>query len=187
MSFQSTSLWRSRFCSTFKHYPELIYLKTYISLKQGKKNSCIWFFWYTWVHTDVHDDDWAVLAHWKYCFPLFNFTAVCRVWFFYFLYVRVILFFWSFLRSFGLSGHAKLTVLEFLKHWIALEKINLYSLWVLMNDTRWLCKWPLFSLLPFLFLEQLERGIHGLEPVVVASFPTKKFGDQLISSGRETQ
>ncbi|CAL9179231.1 unnamed protein product [Musa hybrid cultivar] len=36
-------------------------------------------------------------------------------------------------------------------------------------------------------LGMLERGIHGLEPVVVASFPTKKFGDQFISSGRETQ
>ncbi|WOL02271.1 RING-H2 finger protein ATL68-like [Canna indica] len=33
----------------------------------------------------------------------------------------------------------------------------------------------------------LERGIHGLEPVVVASFPTKKFGDQFFSSGQDTQ
>lgn len=33
----------------------------------------------------------------------------------------------------------------------------------------------------------LERGIHGLEPGVVASFPTKKFGDQCFSSEQETQ
>ncbi|XP_042433997.1 RING-H2 finger protein ATL67-like [Zingiber officinale] len=33
----------------------------------------------------------------------------------------------------------------------------------------------------------LERGIHGLEPVTVASFPTKKFGAHPFSSGQDTQ
>ncbi|XP_038989267.1 uncharacterized protein LOC103719848 isoform X2 [Phoenix dactylifera] len=36
-------------------------------------------------------------------------------------------------------------------------------------------------------LSVLERGIHGLEPVIVASFPTKKFGDQYFSSGQDIQ
>ncbi|XP_072970901.1 RING-H2 finger protein ATL66-like [Typha angustifolia] len=33
----------------------------------------------------------------------------------------------------------------------------------------------------------LERGLHGLEPAVVASFPTEKFGDQLFQTGEEIQ
>ncbi|XP_074568558.1 RING-H2 finger protein ATL67-like [Curcuma longa] len=33
----------------------------------------------------------------------------------------------------------------------------------------------------------LERGVHGLEPVTVASFPTKKFGAHPFSSGQDTQ
>ncbi|XP_020112027.1 E3 ubiquitin-protein ligase ATL6-like [Ananas comosus] len=33
----------------------------------------------------------------------------------------------------------------------------------------------------------MERGIHGLEPVVVASFPTKKFGDEYSQSEQDTQ
>ncbi|PIA39177.1 hypothetical protein AQUCO_02700391v1 [Aquilegia coerulea] len=33
----------------------------------------------------------------------------------------------------------------------------------------------------------LERGFHGLEPVVVANFPTKKFSDEFFSSSDETQ
>ncbi|KAJ6845668.1 RING-H2 finger protein ATL68-like [Iris pallida] len=36
-------------------------------------------------------------------------------------------------------------------------------------------------------LSVLERGLHGMEPLVVASFPTKEFGDQSISSGQDTQ
>ncbi|KAK1264319.1 E3 ubiquitin-protein ligase ATL42 [Acorus gramineus] len=32
----------------------------------------------------------------------------------------------------------------------------------------------------------LERGMHGLEPVVVAKFPTKKFGDKYFSSEDDT-
>nr|DAD28745.1 TPA_asm: hypothetical protein HUJ06_030213 [Nelumbo nucifera] len=35
-------------------------------------------------------------------------------------------------------------------------------------------------------LSLLERGLHGLEPVVVATFPTKKFSDELFSSGEDT-
>ncbi|OAY64390.1 hypothetical protein ACMD2_15708 [Ananas comosus] len=32
----------------------------------------------------------------------------------------------------------------------------------------------------------MERGIHGLEPVVVASFPTKKFGGEYSQSEQDT-
>lgn len=35
-------------------------------------------------------------------------------------------------------------------------------------------------------LSILERGLHGLEPVVVASFPTEEFGDH-FSPGKDTQ
>ncbi|KAL5974578.1 hypothetical protein ACLOJK_031248 [Asimina triloba] len=34
---------------------------------------------------------------------------------------------------------------------------------------------------------QLERGLHGLEPVVVATFPTKKFSDEFFSASEDTQ
>ncbi|XP_068658460.1 RING-H2 finger protein ATL16-like isoform X2 [Aristolochia californica] len=33
----------------------------------------------------------------------------------------------------------------------------------------------------------LERGLHGLEPFVVATFPTKKFCDEYFSSAEDTQ
>lgn len=33
----------------------------------------------------------------------------------------------------------------------------------------------------------LERGIHGLEPVAIAKFPTKKFSDEFFSSNDEAQ
>ncbi|KAG6502962.1 RING-H2 finger protein ATL74-like [Zingiber officinale] len=33
----------------------------------------------------------------------------------------------------------------------------------------------------------IQRGIHGLEPITVSSFPTKKFGDLPFSCGQETQ
>ncbi|XP_077230006.1 putative RING-H2 finger protein ATL61 [Tasmannia lanceolata] len=36
-------------------------------------------------------------------------------------------------------------------------------------------------------LSLLERGLHGLEPVVVATFPTKKFSDEFFSSGEDVQ
>ncbi|CDO99870.1 unnamed protein product [Coffea canephora] len=32
-------------------------------------------------------------------------------------------------------------------------------------------------------LSILERGLHGLEPVIFANFPTKKYGDNFFSSG----
>ncbi|KAM6600623.1 hypothetical protein CsatA_020232 [Cannabis sativa] len=36
-------------------------------------------------------------------------------------------------------------------------------------------------------LSILERGLHGLEPVVIASFPTKKFSDAFFSSSEDAQ
>ncbi|KAM0939671.1 putative transcription factor C2H2 family [Dioscorea sansibarensis] len=36
-------------------------------------------------------------------------------------------------------------------------------------------------------LSILERGIHGLEPVVVAGFPIQKFEDRFPTSGQDTQ
>lgn len=36
-------------------------------------------------------------------------------------------------------------------------------------------------------LGMLERGLHGLEPVVVAKFPTKKFSDEYFASCTDTQ
>ncbi|KAF6148051.1 hypothetical protein GIB67_024226 [Kingdonia uniflora] len=33
----------------------------------------------------------------------------------------------------------------------------------------------------------IERGLHGLEPVVVANFPTKKFSDECFSSSEDAQ
>ncbi|KAG9459045.1 hypothetical protein H6P81_003553 [Aristolochia fimbriata] len=36
-------------------------------------------------------------------------------------------------------------------------------------------------------LSLLERGLHGLEPFVVATFPTKKFSDEYFSSAEDTQ
>ncbi|XP_011625978.1 E3 ubiquitin-protein ligase RNF128 isoform X2 [Amborella trichopoda] len=33
----------------------------------------------------------------------------------------------------------------------------------------------------------LERGLHGLEPVVIATFPTKKYSDGVFSSGEDSQ
>jgi len=43
----------------------------------------------------------------------------------------------------------------------------------------------LFYLMNFL-LKQLDHGLHGLEPLVVASFPTEEFRDH-FSSGQDTQ
>ncbi|KAL5569558.1 hypothetical protein UlMin_026133 [Ulmus minor] len=36
-------------------------------------------------------------------------------------------------------------------------------------------------------LSILERGLHGLEPAVVASFPTKKYSDAFFSSSEDAQ
>ncbi|MQM14975.1 hypothetical protein Taro_047910 [Colocasia esculenta] len=36
-------------------------------------------------------------------------------------------------------------------------------------------------------LSILERGLHGLEPVVVENFPTKKYGDRYLSLEEDTQ
>ncbi|XP_022993424.1 putative RING-H2 finger protein ATL71 [Cucurbita maxima] len=36
-------------------------------------------------------------------------------------------------------------------------------------------------------LSGLERGLHGLEPLVVANFPTKKYSDEYFSSMRNSQ
>lgn len=33
----------------------------------------------------------------------------------------------------------------------------------------------------------LERGLHGLDPLVVANFPTKKYGDAFVSSSQDAQ
>lgn len=38
-----------------------------------------------------------------------------------------------------------------------------------------------------LFMVQLERGLHGLEPAVVANFPTKKFADEFFSPAEDAQ
>ncbi|KAK8999243.1 hypothetical protein V6N11_070419 [Hibiscus sabdariffa] len=34
---------------------------------------------------------------------------------------------------------------------------------------------------------QLERGVHGLEPVAVANFPTKNYGDECFSASDDAQ
>jgi hypothetical protein len=34
---------------------------------------------------------------------------------------------------------------------------------------------------------QLERGLHGIEPVVVANFPTKKYSDEFFSAAEDAQ
>lgn len=34
---------------------------------------------------------------------------------------------------------------------------------------------------------QLERGLHGLEPVTVATFPTKKFSDEYFAGLEDSQ
>ncbi|XP_050212142.1 RING-H2 finger protein ATL38-like [Mercurialis annua] len=36
-------------------------------------------------------------------------------------------------------------------------------------------------------LSILERGLHGLEPVIVANFPTKKYSDDLFSASEDAQ
>ncbi|KAJ6311407.1 hypothetical protein OIU77_013217 [Salix suchowensis] len=36
-------------------------------------------------------------------------------------------------------------------------------------------------------LSILERGLHGLEPVVIANFPTKKYNDKLFSASEDAQ
>lgn len=36
-------------------------------------------------------------------------------------------------------------------------------------------------------LSMLERGLHGLEPVVVGSFPTKKYSDEFFAAAKDTQ
>ncbi|KAH9704388.1 RING-type domain-containing protein [Citrus sinensis] len=37
------------------------------------------------------------------------------------------------------------------------------------------------------FQEYLERGLHGVEPVVVANFPMKKFSDEYFAAAEDTQ
>jgi len=34
---------------------------------------------------------------------------------------------------------------------------------------------------------QLERGLHGVEPPIVANFPAKKYGDEYFSSAENGQ
>lgn len=34
---------------------------------------------------------------------------------------------------------------------------------------------------------QLERGLHGIEPIIVANFPTKKYSDAFFSSEETAQ
>ncbi|KAL6989400.1 hypothetical protein U1Q18_015148 [Sarracenia purpurea var. burkii] len=36
-------------------------------------------------------------------------------------------------------------------------------------------------------LSILERGLHGLEPLVVANFPTKKYSDSFLSNSKDAQ
>ncbi|KAF9674966.1 hypothetical protein SADUNF_Sadunf10G0182700 [Salix dunnii] len=36
-------------------------------------------------------------------------------------------------------------------------------------------------------LSILERGLHGLQPVVIANFPTKKYNDELFSASEDAQ
>lgn len=48
-------------------------------------------------------------------------------------------------------------------------------------------RWLSINFLLFSFLKQIQRGIHGLEPITVSSFPTKKFGDMPLPCGQETQ
>lgn len=36
-------------------------------------------------------------------------------------------------------------------------------------------------------LSILERGLHGLEPYLIASFPVKKYGDEFFSSSEYSQ
>ncbi|XWS56889.1 hypothetical protein CRYUN_Cryun09bG0124600 [Craigia yunnanensis] len=36
-------------------------------------------------------------------------------------------------------------------------------------------------------VSRLERGLHGLEPVVVANFPTKKYSDECFSATEDAQ
>lgn len=38
-----------------------------------------------------------------------------------------------------------------------------------------------------LLMVQLERGLHGLEPAVVAKFPTKKYADEFFSHTEDAQ
>lgn len=39
----------------------------------------------------------------------------------------------------------------------------------------------------FVFVAQLERGFHGLEPVTIANFPTKKYSDQFFAAVEDAQ
>lgn len=39
----------------------------------------------------------------------------------------------------------------------------------------------------YVYLVQLERGLHGLEPVAVANFPTKKYGEVFFTSAEDAQ
>lgn len=34
---------------------------------------------------------------------------------------------------------------------------------------------------------QLERGLHGIEPVTVANFPMKKYSDEYFAAAEDTQ
>lgn len=37
------------------------------------------------------------------------------------------------------------------------------------------------------FIIQLERGLHGVEPVAVAKFPTKKYNDPFFPAMEDAQ
>ncbi|KAK4359690.1 hypothetical protein RND71_021919 [Anisodus tanguticus] len=39
----------------------------------------------------------------------------------------------------------------------------------------------------YAYLVQLEHGLHGLEPLAVANFPTKKYGDVFFTSAEDAQ
>lgn len=39
----------------------------------------------------------------------------------------------------------------------------------------------------YAYLVQLERGLHGLEPLAVANFPTKKYADVFFTSAEDAQ
>lgn len=39
----------------------------------------------------------------------------------------------------------------------------------------------------YVYLVQLERGLHGLEPLADADFPMKKYGDVFFTSVEDAQ
>lgn len=50
-----------------------------------------------------------------------------------------------------------------------------------------LCFVHALTIFNFFPMVQLERGLHGLEPVVVANFPTKKYSDEFLSVAEDAQ